>query len=276
MTALPLTLTAELVALVERAVPDSGPRPGVAYHKDEDYDAVVAGLLAHRPSELWVFAYGSLIWQPAFTFIRQERATAHGWHRAFCLKLTRWRASPEQPGLMMALDRGGCCNGMIYLLPEGGHRQQLGRLMRREMSEKPATNLPRWITVRTPLGRLDALAFVADPKGMDYLGKRPVAETAHILARAAGHLGSAAEYLFQTVSHLQQLGIHDKNLWHLQHLVAEEITGMMAPATSARRAAAAGSRESRPSTVWLRRTGQSGPDQPDRAFTQHSVSRDSR
>jgi cation transport protein ChaC len=226
----PMALTAELVARVERIEPDPGLRPGMVHLSDADYDALVKGLFErHRPSELWVFGYGSLIWKPEFSSVEHRRATAYGWHRSFCMKLERFRGTPEQPGLMMALDRGGCCHGVAYRLPDENHADQLGRLVRREMSIKRSTNVPRWLTVDTELGKLRALAFTASPAGMTYGGKLPAEEVARILARAAGHWGSGASYLFQTITKLEEFGIHDTNLWRLQELVADEILEMTKP-----------------------------------------------
>ena len=222
-----LTLTAELVARVERIEPDPGLGPGMVHMTDGDYDGLVKGLL-HRytPRQLWVFGYGSLIWKPEFTSLEHRRATAFGWHRSFCMNLTRFRGTREQPGLMMALDRGGCCHGVVYRLPDENHADQLGRLLRREMSIKRSTNTPRWLMVDTELGKLRALAFTASPAGMTYAGKLPAEHVARILARAAGHLGSGASYLFQTVTKLEEFGIHDTSLWRLQQLVADEIIAM--------------------------------------------------
>ncbi len=223
----PMALTADVVARVERLEPDPGPRPGHVHLTDADYDAVVEELLEqHAPSLLWVFAYGSLIWKPEFTSVEHRRATAYGWHRSFCLTLTRWRGTPEQPGLMMALDRGGCCHGVVYRLPDEDHAAQLGRLVRREMSVKQGSNVPRWITVETNAGKLRAFAITASPKGISYAGKLPLEQVARTLARAAGHWGSGANYLYQTVAKLEELGIRDGNLWRLQQLVANEILGM--------------------------------------------------
>lgn len=225
----PMALTAELVARVERIEPDPGPRPGVVFHTEEDYDAVVAALLAqHRPDPLWVFAYGSLISKPEFEFVEHRRATAHGWHRSFCIGLTRWRGTPEQPGLMMGLDRGGCCHGVAYRLPDEGHAGQIGRLVRREMSAKPPTTMARWIGIEIEMedGPMRALAFTVSRKGIAYKGRLPPAQVAHTLARAAGHWGSGATYLFQTVTRLEEFGIRDSYLWHLQQLVADEIRAM--------------------------------------------------
>jgi len=223
----PMALTAELVARVERIEPDPGMRPGMVPLTDADYDALVAGLLKrHTPRELWVFGYGSLIWKPEFTSLEHRRSTAFGWHRSFCMRLERFRGTPAQPGLMMALDRGGCCHGVAYRLPDENHADQLGRLLRREMSIKRSTNIPRWLSVDTDLGKLRALAFTASPQGMTYVGKLPAEHVARILARAAGHLGSGANYLFQTITKLEEFGIHDTSLWRLQQLVADEIIGM--------------------------------------------------
>jgi cation transport protein ChaC len=127
---------------------------------------------------------------------------------------------------MMALDRGECCHGVAYRLPDENHADQLGRLLRREMSIKRSTNIPRWLSVDTDLGKLRALAFTASPQGMTYVGKLPAEHVARILARAAGHLGSGANYLFQTITKLEEFGIHDTSLWRLQQLVADEIIGM--------------------------------------------------
>ena len=98
----PMTLTEELVACCERHEPDPGPQPGSRYFTDAEYEAAAAKLIEQAPpGPLWVFAYGSLIWKPAIETTDHRHAVAHGWHRAFCLKLTRWRGSPVQPGLMI-------------------------------------------------------------------------------------------------------------------------------------------------------------------------------
>lgn len=217
-------LTAELVAAVERFEPDPGPEPGTTEHTQAEFDAMVATLLLqYRPQELWVFAYGSLIWNPEFQCVERRRATAFGWHRSFCLKLTRWRGTRELPALMLALDRGGSCNGLVYRLPAQDHGKQLAALMLREIDANPPTNVPRWISVKTETGVVRALAFVAARDGMAYAGKLPIERVAHVLARAAGHWGSAAQYLYRTVTMLEEHGIRDRNLWRIQSLVAEEI-----------------------------------------------------
>ena len=222
-----MALTAELVARIARTEPDPGPRPDLGYHSEQDYDDVVTALLAeHNPDDLWIFAYGSLIWKPEFEHVEHCRATATGWHRSFCMKITRWRGTPAQPGLMMGLDRGGSCQGVAYRLPAEDRFGQLGRLVRREMSVKPATNTPRWIRIRRSKGQLRALAMTVNPKGSAYIGRLPPEEVARMLAVAAGHLGSGAEYLFQTVKHLDEYGIRDAYLWRLQELVAREIQNL--------------------------------------------------
>ena len=223
----PMALTAELVARVERIEPDPGLRPGMVRLTDADYDALVESLLElYKPRDLWVFGYGSLIWKPEFTSLEHRRATVYGWHRSFCLRLERFRGTPEQPGLMMALDRGGCCHGVAYRLPDENHAGQLLRLVRREMSIRRSTNVPRWLTIVMGRAKLRALAFTASSKGMTYAGKQSVEQVARILARAAGHWGSGASYLFQTIVKLEEHGIHDTGLWQLQKLVADEIRSM--------------------------------------------------
>lgn len=95
--------------------------------------------------------------------------------------------------------------------------------MRREIDANPPTNVPRWISVNTEGGTLRALAFVAAPDGNAYAGKLPPEKVAHVLARAAGHWGSAAQYLFRTVTMLEEHGIRDHNMWLIQSLVAQQI-----------------------------------------------------
>ncbi|GJL81118.1 MAG: hypothetical protein DHS20C01_07520 [marine bacterium B5-7] len=100
-------LTKDLVALVERKEPDPGPEPGSREHSFEDFSKIADDvLIEYSPDELWLFAYGSLIWNPDFDHSVVEIAVANGWHRSFCLKLTRWRGTRELPALMLALDKG--------------------------------------------------------------------------------------------------------------------------------------------------------------------------
>ena len=194
---------------------------------DAEFAAMAADVLAGAPEgDLWLFAYGSLIWNPGHEFVEHRQATARGWHRSFCLKLTRWRGTRETPALMMALDRGGSCTGLAYRLPPGDRLAQIERLLRRETDGVPATNVARWITVMADGRPLRALAFVAARDGVAYAGRQPHANVAQVLARAAGHWGSAAAYLERTVAKLDEHGIRDRNLWILQGLVAREIEQM--------------------------------------------------
>jgi glutathione-specific gamma-glutamylcyclotransferase len=183
-----MSLTADLVALVHRNVVDPGP-----------------------------------IWRPACEVDGQRHALLRGWHRKFCLRLLRYRGSLDCPGLMMALDIGGSCRGVAQRIPAKHVEERLGQLLRRETSVKPASNMPRWVTVETDEGKQRALAFAINRKAPTYAALHSLEETADILARACGHWGSGAEYLMHTVAHLEELGIHDRYLWQLQELVAQRI-----------------------------------------------------
>jgi len=224
-----MALTAELVALCDRAEADPGPESGFRYLTEAEFDAAAAGLLKQRLGDdkadcpVGIFAYGSLIWKPEVEVKQRVRARAYGWHRTFSLELTRWRGSPTQKGLMMGLGRGGCCDGVIDYLDPADQAGQIGLLLRREISTPEELSGVRWVSAETAKGRERALAFWAAPTGLDYVRERSLEEVAHILCRACGHIGSGAAYLFETVSKLHELGIRDRNLWRLQQLVAREI-----------------------------------------------------
>lgn len=220
-----LSLTPAHVARVHRAVADGGIAPGAELHTDADYAAWVERILAERPGNapFLLFAYGSLIWKPELAHTGSAPAVARGWHRAFCLKMPRFRGTTEAPGLMMALDRGGQCRGIAYELAAEDLEGQLGKLFRREFTFKPINNVPRWITVETASGRAQALTFVINRASPLYAGRLPLTAVADTLSTACGHWGTGAEYLMNTVSKLESLGIRDRNLWRLQQLVAERI-----------------------------------------------------
>lgn len=220
-----LSLTPELVARVHRDIVDPGPDSAMTYLTDDDYAEMVESMLASHVSgePLWLFAYGSLIWKPEMPHEEEVVARAAGWHRSFCLKLTRWRGTKDQPGLMLGLDRGGTCQGLALKLPAGDPREQLHKLFRREMTAKPSTYRPHWMKLDTASGPLRAVGFVINRKGRAYAGGLSEYEVVGMLARACGHWGSCADYLYNAVTNLESRGIHDRHLWRLQHLVATEI-----------------------------------------------------
>jgi glutathione-specific gamma-glutamylcyclotransferase len=223
-----MRLTRELVALCHREVQDAGPLPGIVSATDADFRATLQRLLETRGAgPIWLFAYGSLIWKPEVPHEELKRATAQGWHRAFSMKVFRYRATLDQHGFMMCLDPGGYCEGVVLRLPEEDIAGQIDKLLRREISRRAALEAVRWIEVEASGGPTRALAFYAGPPALDsYMAGRPLAEVAHGLARACGHWGSGADYLYNTVSHLEQLGIHDEGLWELQEVVAAEIEAL--------------------------------------------------
>jgi cation transport protein ChaC len=202
------------------------PPEGMRAATPDDYARIIDELLGpdeHR-DEVWVFAYGSLIWKPACDFVEVRTGLVRGWHRAFCLGWNnRWRGSDENPGLMLALDRGGACNGALYRLPPGQIDENMVKLLEREMGWLPSSFPPRWVNVRSGDRTIRALTFCIDRNSGRYVSGLSVEEIADVLARAVGSRGSMAEYLFATVQHLEDMGIHDPHLWQLQHLVAERI-----------------------------------------------------
>jgi cation transport protein ChaC len=228
-----MALTAELVASVARVVADAGPSPGAVYLTDADYDAIIRDMLAQAPAgDLWLFGYGSLLWKPSFDYTERRMATVQGWHRSFCLRIARFRATRDQNGLMMVLDRGGQCHGMILRVPAEQAATVLNGLFRRELVVNPPATPPHWLTAQTVDGPVRALGFVIDPHSPFYAGRLPLEEVADVLSKAAGHWGSCAEYLQNTVEHLEELGIRDRNLWRLQALVAERIQTAISPSGS--------------------------------------------
>lgn len=219
-----MALTEELVRRVHRTIVDAGPPAGFEPLTDRDYDHQRRALLADHPKgmDLWLFVYGSLIWKPACEVADHGLALLRGWHRSFCLHLLRFRGTPERPGLMMALDKGGSCRGVLQRIPAAHVEERLDQLLRRETSVKPASNTPRWVRVESSSGTQRAIAFTINRKGPTYC-RHSLEQTATILAKACGHWGSGAEYLLHTVAHLEERGIHDPYLWRLQRMVAERI-----------------------------------------------------
>ncbi len=223
-----MRLTPELVARAHRHIEDPGDAayPGVVWATDADRAEAVAKLRAAGPAngEVWVFAYGSLIWNRPFQFAERRIGIVRGWHRSFCFGwITRYRASLEQPGLMLVLDEGGQCEGVAYRMPADMVESGLAELFRREMRGKADPMRPIWAAVETKDGPVSAITFVIGRDSGRYVGGLSDERVADVLAVAAGHLGSMAEYLYQTVKGLDDLGIHDAHLWRLQELVAERI-----------------------------------------------------
>ena len=222
-----MRLTADHVARLQAAIADPGPQliEGFRVATDADWEQNVSEMLATRPpGPFWIFGISSLIWKPENAFVEKRFAIAHGWHRRFCLGWDyRFRGSRETPGLMMALDRGGQCKGMAYRLPEETLKPELDKLIRREMSMVPSAFPARWISVATADGPLTALTFAMNRKSGRYVADLDDNALAEMLSTACGFRGSMAEYLFSTVSQLEQLGIHDRHLWRMQELVAERI-----------------------------------------------------
>ncbi|MFO1203673.1 MAG: gamma-glutamylcyclotransferase, partial [Tabrizicola sp.] len=174
----------------------------------------------------WIFAYGSLIWKPEFEHVEARRGRVHGWRRSFCLGIRDWRATPDQPGLMLALERGGSCTGVAYRLPGDDPQGRMLRLLKREIDFHESIPWLRWVTVHAAEVSVRALAFYCAPDGHPWVERLAADEQARRLALAVGYVGSCAEYLYNTVSHLEALGIRDRYLWNLQARVAAEIDSL--------------------------------------------------
>ncbi|HSK40381.1 MAG TPA: gamma-glutamylcyclotransferase [Arenibaculum sp.] len=158
-------------------------------------------------SDVWLFGYGSLIWNPAMRFAERQVALLTGWQRRFCLWLRIGRGSIEHPGLMLALDRGGHCRGVVFRIPAAEVRTELPLVWVREMAT--GSYAAHWVPVETAGGTLHALTFTADHGHPRYAGPVTEDQAASCIAVAAGQLGSCADYLLSTADHLESLGLRD-------------------------------------------------------------------
>jgi cation transport protein ChaC len=168
--------------------------------------------------DCWVFAYGSLIWNPTFRFVERRVASLRGWHRRFCLWTSLGRGTPECPGLMLALDRGGSCHGVAFRIAAAEARFELDLLWRREMVS--GSYCPRLVRVASIGGPLEAVAFTINRRHPRYAGKLSEEAVAGTVAKAKGLLGPCAEYLVNTVDHLNALGLRDRALERLRARIA--------------------------------------------------------
>jgi len=195
-------------------------RPGPPCWSEAQIDASMEAALAQQPGQsqhpsqdVWLFAYGSLIWNPLIHVAQRQPATLQGWHRSFCMRLISGRGSPEVPGRMLALRSGGSTTGIALKLAAATLRDELRLVWRREMvhglyhpvwAQAQLVNEPNGLTV-------PALAFAADPVVSHpyFEDDDSIATIAPVIAAATGHLGSNRDYLLQLDAALLEHGICD-------------------------------------------------------------------
>ncbi len=194
--------------------------PPGSIRSDAELDASLETTLAtHSPGEdVLVFGYGSLMWNPAIEHVGAERAHVHGWSRRFCLRMVLGRGSPERPGLMLALDRGGCCYGLAFRIAAGQVRDELRLLWRREMLS--GAYEARWVAATIAGRRTRALTFVVNRGHPRYTGKLPPAEVAHLLATGQGIHGNCRHYFDSTIASLGEMGVRDAALERIRMALA--------------------------------------------------------
>ena len=167
--------------------------------------------------DVWIFGYGSLIWNPAIHFERKDIMTIYGFHRKFCLKTYLGRGNKEAPGLVLGLDHGGSCRGVAFKIPAKIAAHELEIIWRREMLS--GSYIPRWLNGKIKGISVKALGFVVNKQEDRYVGDLTDVETATLISKANGFLGTCADYLINTSEHLEDLGIPDKKLSHLVKLL---------------------------------------------------------
>jgi cation transport protein ChaC len=170
--------------------------------------------------DLWVFGYGSLMWDPGFPHAAIEPAWIEGYSRAFCIRSDGHRGTPERPGLVVGLRPGGRCRGLVIKADPRHKASTLDYLWRREMTLADGY-VPRRVFAHCDDGRvIEALTFVADLEHPAYAGTLSIDEAAHRIAAATGRRGTNRDYLERTLAHLAALGIDDADLGRLGQAVA--------------------------------------------------------
>jgi cation transport protein ChaC len=167
-----------------------------------------------QQSTHWVFGYGSLIWRPGFEYLRAVPALLPGAHRRLCIYSHRHRGTPEQPGLVFGLVRGGSCRGMAFEVAASRWPEVHAYLRDREMDRGVYREAQRAIRLADG-ATVPALAFMVDERHVQYAGRLDIAEQVRLVRAGIGESGPNPEYVLTTARHLEQLGIRDKYLAEL-------------------------------------------------------------
>jgi cation transport protein ChaC len=164
-------------------------------------------------SELWVFGYGSLMWQPGFAFIEQAPASLIGAHRSLCIYSVHHRGTQEHPGLVLGLDEGGACRGVAFRIDAAGSEATLNYLRAREQVTDVYVERLKSISLLDGSARqLEAVCYMADRAHPQYAGRLSLETQVELVRSAAGLSGSNVDYVLNTVRHLEAAGIDDAEL----------------------------------------------------------------
>src|SRR5215813_7629092 len=178
---------------------------------------------AHAANDLWVFAYGSLMWRPDFPFAERIEARLVGAHRALCVYSFVHRGTPERPGLVLGLDHGGMCRGIAYRVAAARRAETLHYLRAREQVTKVYIERIRQVVlIGHAESRIPAVCYMVDRSHPQYAGKLTLAEQLHLVRQGHGKSGANRDYVLATLHALETMGCRDREL----HLLAERLHGI--------------------------------------------------
>jgi cation transport protein ChaC len=175
---------------------------------------------ASNSNELWVFAYGSLMWRPGFAFVRREPARLIGAHRSLCVYSFIHRGTPENPGLVLGLDHGGTCKGIAFLVRADDREATIAYLREREQITKVYREVMRPIWIGDDARHsVSALCYVVDRGHPQYAGRLSIKRQAHFVRQGHGRSGANRDYVLSTVAELDAQGCRDSDLHRLVDLL---------------------------------------------------------
>jgi cation transport protein ChaC len=175
--------------------------------------------MAAESDDLWVFGYGSLMWRPGFSFVERHRAHLYGYHRSLCIFSHVHRGTPDTPGLVLGLDRGGRCRGVAFRVAPEDAAATIAYLRAREQAT--GVYLERHAKIRLDDGRtVRALTYVADRRHPQYAGRLPLEDVLRLVRQGVGLSGANPEYVHATHQHLIELGVSDPILSRIAESLA--------------------------------------------------------
>lgn len=173
--------------------------------------------------DLWVFGYGSLMWRPGFDFLERRKAKLIGEHRSLCIYSFVHRGTPEKPGLVLGLDRGGACQGMAFRVPEAGRRDTVAYLREREQATSVYREVLRTVWLDGDAReRVSALAYVADRGHSQYAGRLTIEEQIRHIRQGHGSAGPNRDYVISTVEAIETHGFRDRSLHRLAEMLRND------------------------------------------------------